>query len=71
MFSHGDNMLGRSLDKSNSYSNVGGREREATDIEQLDRRSADFGSVSNIEERKVSQIDDQSRSQAREVRGPI
>lgn len=58
MFSHGDNMLGRSLDKSNSYSNVGGREREATDIEQLDRRSADFGSVSNIEERKVSQIDD-------------
>lgn len=64
-------MLGRSLDKSNSYSNVGGREREATDIEQLDRRSADFGSVSNIEERKVSQIDDQSRSQAREVRGPI
>ena len=64
-------MLGRSLDKSNSYSNVGGREREATDIEQLDRRSADFGSVSNIEERKVSQIDDQSRSLAREIRGPI
>lgn len=57
VFSNGENMLGKSF-SNNSPRKVGGtpgREKDGTDIENMESRSAAFGSVSAKEIKKSQQ----------------
>ena len=48
---------GGTFDKSQSNMKSDMRLKDGTDIEQMDKKSADFGTVSNTQSRKLSQTD--------------